>query len=382
MHSRPSSPLRCRAPLEIILTQEPADDKPPAAMYNTVMKRHAIIPLFIPHRGCPHRCVFCDQKTITARSAPVTAADVRRTVAQYLPTLRGRGLEAIELAFYGGSFTGIPATEQTELLDAACDCKRRGLIDRIRLSTRPDFIDKTVLDRLRRYAVDTVELGAQSFDPEVLARSRRGHTAEDIERACRMLREAGFAFGIQLMIGLPGDTREKAVHSAQRAAALAPQQARLYPTVVLPHTELAEMTRRGEYRPLSEEEAVATTAAMYRILDRAGVTILRVGLKSTDLITPAADLGGGYHPAFRQLVEGRLARENVDRQLARLCRGTPPQLPPALRIEADSRCFSALIGHKACNRRRWERLWPGTRFHWHINHDLKDGEYCVKILTS
>ncbi|MEA4923531.1 MAG: radical SAM protein [Eubacteriaceae bacterium] len=337
------------------------------------MKKHAIIPIFIPHRGCPNDCVFCNQKIITARTADVTPKDVEEIIEQYLPTLENRGLEEIEVAFFGGSFTGIPMEDQRGFLEVASRYKKAGLIDKIHMSTRPDYIDEDILDNLESYNADIIELGVQSFDNGVLDICRRGHTEEDVYKACRLIREYGFTLGIQLMIGLPGDTKKQAVASSEKTAALKPEMARLYPTVVLPDTELALMCRDHRYVPLSEDEAVDITAEMYKILDAAGVTILRVGLKSTDLITSDTDLGGSYHPAFRQLVEGKIALERIKALLD----DHAPEPGNDITFYSNSHSFSSMIGHKGCNRKILESQYAGHKLQWKVNNDLKDNVYSL-----
>ena len=366
--------------------------------YNVIaMKKHAIIPIFIPHRGCPNDCVFCNQRAITARQADVSPDDVRSILDQWLSTMQrqdgsGRGLETIEAAFFGGSFTGLPMEEQAGFLAVLKEYKDAGKIDRIHLSTRPDYIDEPILEQLKNFGADIIELGVQSFDPEVLARSRRGHTVEDIYRACRLVREYGFTLGIQLMIGLPADSMTKCIDSARQAAALRPSLARLYPTVVLQDTELARLYAEGLYKPLSTEEAVAITKEMYRILDQAGITILRVGLKSTDLISDGSGsqvCGHSYHPAFRQLVEGQLAREQLESQLQDLLRehgSTRPEGPPSkadpIRVVFTScgESFSNMIGHKACNRQYFSASYPDLSFSFETDGGLPRGIYIAKKL--
>ena len=234
------------------------------------MKKHAIIPIFISHRGCPNDCVFCNQKKITARQGDVTEEDVRNTIKTYLSTLNDMNMETIELSFFGGSFTGIPIEEQSRFLAIAYEYKQRGIIDKIHMSTRPDYIDREILDNLRKYSVDVIELGVQSFDDAVLKKSNRGHSAAAVYDACRLIKEYGFTLGIQLMIGLPGDSLESCIYSARETVKIAPEIARLYPTIIIEDTELLEMYRRGEYSPLTLDEAVAVTKEMYRILDDAG----------------------------------------------------------------------------------------------------------------
>lgn len=344
------------------------------------MKKHAIIPVFIPHRGCPNDCVFCNQKAITARGGDVSPEDVINIIEQYLPTLTGRGLETIELAFFGGSFTGIPIEEQSAFLEVAALYKRRGLIDKIHMSTRPDYITPEILDNLKKYDADTIELGVQSFDDEVLAKSGRGHRAAAVYDACSLIKEYGFELGIQLMIGLPGDSLEKCIYSARETVRIGPSIARLYPTIVLEDTALYRMHRAGTYHALSTEEAVAITKEMYRILDGAGINIIRVGLKSTDLISGSGSdrdhtAGHTYHPAFRQLVEGELAKEDLEAQLR------------ALIDEKDSKevvfrscreSFSNMIGNCGCNRKYFTEKYPDICFRFAADDSLPRNTYAAE----
>lgn len=344
------------------------------------MKTHAIIPVFIPHLGCPNDCVFCNQKIITARQQAVTEGDVRRTVEQYLSTLRGSTVKTIELAFYGGSFTGLPVPEQDRYLDIALEYKRAGIVDAIHMSTRPDYIDGGILDDLEAHEVDVIELGVQSFHPEVLAASNRGHTAEDIYRACDLIRARGFTLGIQLMIGLPEDSRERCIFSAKEAAAIGPEIARLYPTVVIDDTELARMMARGEYTPLPQKEAVSITKDMYRILTDAGVNVIRVGLKSTDLISENGRIEGRtYHPAFRQLVEGEIAREDLEAQLRDLAESGKLPDGGQLTFLCSPASMSNMAGHGACNRKHFTERYPQFDIRFAADESVEDGRYFVLV---
>lgn len=349
------------------------------------MKKHAIIPIFIPHRGCPNDCVFCNQKAITARQPDVTPADVRKTIETYLPTLAGRGLETVEVAFFGGSFTGLPIEEQSAFLAVAREYKVRGLIDKIHMSTRPDYINEPILDNLRSYDADTIELGVQSFDDAVLAAAGRGHTAGDVYSACSLIKDYGFELGVQLMIGLPGDSLEKCLYSARETVRMQPSIARLYPTIVLPDTALFDLYRAGLYHPLTTEEAVAITKEMYRIIDGAGINIIRVGLKSTDLISGSGSgsdktFGHTYHPAFRQLVEGEIAREDIEAQLLALGlraaasdAGSPaPIKKRRVTVYANGVSFSNMIGNKACNRTYFEKAYPDLSLRFKVDNSLQD----------
>ena len=366
--------------------------------YNVDMKKHAIIPIFIPHRGCGHSCVFCNQRAITARQPDVSPEEVRGILDQWLSTMQrldgpdSTGLETIEAAFYGGSFTGLPLSEQAAFLAVTKEYKDRGLIDRIHLSTRPDYIDDQILSQLADYDVDIIELGVQSFDPEVFFFFFFFHTVQDIYTACDRIRSYGFTLGIQLMIGLPGDSLEKCIDSARQTVSIGPSLARLYPTVVLRDTELARMYAEGEYRPLTTEEAVAITKEMYRILDDAGITILRVGLKSTDLISDSSESsaveGFSFHPAIRQLVEGEIAKEDLEAQLTPMLREHDPGPSSGLAGEHGStqrfvfsccgESFSNMIGHKACNKKYCTGKFPHASFIFAVDDALPRGTYLVK----
>lgn len=338
------------------------------------MKKHAIIPVFIPHKGCPNDCVFCNQKAITARTADVTPEDVRNLIDNYLPTLENRGLETIELAFFGGSFTGIPMEEQSAFLAVAKEYKDKGLIHKIHMSTRPDYIDEQILDNLKKYDADIIELGVQSFDPDVLTTSNRGHKAEDVYKACDLIKSYGFELGIQLMIGLPGDSMEKCIFSAKEAVRIGPSIARLYPTIVLNDTELFNMYKAGIYEPLTTEEAVKITKEMYKLLDDAGINIIRVGLKSTDLITEGGEVRGHtYHPAFRQLVEGEIAREQLEAQLQELIEDDTQDLA----FISSGPSFSNMIGNSKANRIYFEKKYPNLKIRFKVDHSLEDGKYIV-----
>ena len=344
------------------------------------MKILSIIPVFLPHKGCPHACVICNQKAITARTADVKPEDVRNTADEWLSTLSGRGLDEIELSFFGGSFTGIPIEEQSAFLAVAKEYKDTGKIDKIHLSTRPDYIDKEILDNLMAYTVDVIELGVQSLDDKVLELSERGHSAADVYKACEMIKSYGcFTLGIQLMIGLPGDSYESCIASAKEAVAIGPEIARLYPTVIISDTELCSMYRSGEFVPFSHEEMLRTTTDMYRILTGAGINVIRVGLKSTALISDAegSSVVGEYHPAFRQLVEGRIAREEIEERLREIDKAAGG-LRTEVVIKAGPDRFSAVIGHKAENKRYFRERFPDLMIKYIEDPDIPEQKVSVE----
>lgn len=337
------------------------------------MKTHAIIPIFLPHIGCPNDCVFCNQKTITAKAKPLEEKEMIQTIETYLSTLLKRNMKTIEIAFFGGSFTGMSIEEQTKYLKIAKAYKDKGIIDEIRLSTRPDYINEAILTHLKQYQVNTIELGVQSFDEEVLRQSDRGHSSEKVEISAGLIKSHGFKLGIQLMIGLPGDSYEKAKLSAQKAVKLKPTVARLYPTIVLKDTELENMYHQGKYKPFTKEEVLKTTKEMYLILKKAGIKVIRIGLKSSDFISEGSSVvAGDYHPAFRQVVESEIVKDYLESQLNKSFTKAG--------FYSNSTNFSTMIGNKKSNKEYFENKYSHKIFEFKTNEELKDEEYQVKLL--
>jgi histone acetyltransferase (RNA polymerase elongator complex component) len=261
---------------------------------------HKNIPIFIPHLGCPHQCVFCNQHSISG-CVQFDERTAEAEIEQALSTLAD-GADA-EIAFFGGSFTGIDRTLMCRLLDLAERYVGQGRVTGIRLSTRPDYIDGEILSILSRYSVRTVELGLQSMDDAVLVASGRGHTAEQARRACRAVVEAGFSLVGQMMIGLPASTIESEIKTAEEICELGAVAARIYPTVVFYKTPLCEMTARGDYIPLSVSEAAERSAQVLSVLEERGVSCIRIGLCASDgLTSPETVLAGPNHPALGELV--------------------------------------------------------------------------------
>lgn len=311
------------------------------------MAKRRIIPLFIPHAGCPNACVFCDQKKITGTATPVTPALVRKEIEAALP----EGGEGAELAFYGGSFTAMPGDIQEGLLSAAEPYLRSGQLGALRLSTRPDAIDRGVCERLRRYGVSTVELGCQSLDDEVLLLSGRGHTAEDTEQAVALLREYGFSVILQMMTGLPGDKGEASLQTAEKIIRLHPDGVRIYPTVVLRGTKLEEMMRQGRYQPHSVEDAVELCANIYKRFLCANIPVIRVGLNPTEDLSGGEAVAGAYHPALGELVLSRMYRQRGE-ELLRDSSGEEA----VFRVHPSR--ISVMVGQKRENIRYFQGKFP------------------------
>ena len=281
--------------------------------------RTRIIPVFVPHLGCPRDCVFCNQRKISGSLMPATAETVRTALEMGLSKLSENS--NTQLAFYGGSFTAIPVEKQNALLDAALPFLRAGRLSSLRLSTRPDAIDEETLLRLRDYGVQTIELGAQSMCDAVLGASNRGHRAEDTEKAAILIRDFGFTLILQMMTGLPGDTPERALQTAERLLALRPDGVRIYPTVVIADTPLAELWKAGRYQEHSVEEAVALCARLLPLFEAANVPVIRLGLNPTDELSGGEALAGAYHPAFGELVRSRLLLERAKALFSEADRG-------------------------------------------------------------
>ena len=267
--------------------------------------KNYIIPIFIPHHGCTHQCVFCNQKKITGLETPITPTEVLAIIEEHLARInRPRN---IEVAFYGGSFTALPLAMQRELLLPAYRVLEEGRIHAIRLSTRPDCITQAILKQLSDLGVSTIELGAQSLNDCVLYSTARGHTTQDVISAVKIIKEAGIKCGLQLMVGLPNEDWISLIQSSKLATKLSPDFIRIYPTLVIADTPLERSYRSGKYRPLSIDEAVARCAFMKTIFERSDIPVIRVGLQATEELSDSSVvLAGPFHPAFGELVESYL----------------------------------------------------------------------------
>lgn len=301
-------------------------------------KRHYIIPIFISHIGCPHQCVFCNQDKIAKEvENEVKAKDVRDTVNEYLETIDHNN-STVEVSFFGGTFTAIDVNKQKELLAVAKEYKDKGLIDKIRMSTRPDAINGYILSYLKDYNVDIIELGVQSLDDEILRLSGRGHTVEDVVKASKLIKEYGFILGHQIMPGLPGDNFDKDIETAKKSIEMKPDICRIYPALVIKDTPMEKMYKRGEYKPYSLEEAVNISKEIYKLYTEANINIIRIGLQPTENITWGGDLvDGPFHPAFRELVEGSLICDNIKNSVNK---------DEDIIIEINSRDLSKLYANK------------------------------------
>ena len=282
--------------------------------------KHANVAFFVPMVGCPHRCSFCDQNSITGESGIPTPEEVDKTLKKAARELHGFS-EKAEIAFFGGSFTMIPRELMLSLLAPAKKWVDRKAFSGIRISTRPDAIDEEVLAVLKEYGVTSIELGAQSCSDEVLEKNRRGHSFADTQRAAELIRNAGFSLGLQMMTGMPGSTKELDVLTAARFAALKPETMRIYPALVLRNTLMAKWYEDGEFVPQSIEEAAETCAELLDIFELYGIKVIRLGLHAEESLEENL-LAGPYHPAFREICEGLRFRKKIAPMLTRLPKGS------------------------------------------------------------
>jgi histone acetyltransferase (RNA polymerase elongator complex component) len=272
-----------------------------------------IVPVFIPHLGCPHRCIFCQQEKITSQQGPAPAGrEVRAIIEQALASPRFSPLAENEIAFFGGTFTSLPVRLIQELLEATAPYLDRGLFTGIRVSTRPDAIDPSICRLIAGYKVKTVELGAQSMNDDVLCLSGRGHTAADTVHAARLLKKLRFKLGIQIMPGLPGDSESVFSETISEVVAIHPDMVRIYPAVVIQGTALAAWYREGRYSPLSLQEAVERCQEACMKFEAEGISVIRLGLmNSPSLREPGQILAGPWHEAFGHLVKCMIYRNKI-----------------------------------------------------------------------
>lgn len=328
------------------------------------MDKHINIALFVPHLGCPHQCSFCNQKTISGCVKQPDENDVREAVET---ALSGRNTEKAEIAFFGGSFTAIDRDYMLSLLSTAYAYIESGKVGGIRISTRPDCIDEEVLDILKKYGVTSIELGCQSMDDTVLENNHRGHTAEDVVKASKLIRVYDFELGHQMMTGLYSSTDEKDIFTARELIKLQPDTVRIYPTVILENTENAERYRKSEYIPQTLDEAVLLCSKLLRMFNEAKIPVIRLGLHSGGGLDDGY-IAGAYHPAFRELCESRIYLENTVEKLKDIPKGK-------IETAVSERYISMMNGQKKQNIKKLSELGYDTV----ITGDRNLKKYEIKI---
>lgn len=271
--------------------------------------KHANVSLFVPHAGCPHRCSFCNQTTISGSLKPLEPDEVDNACLTAIKSAHASP-ESSEIAFFGGSFTAIDEEYMITLLKRAKKYIGDGFFRGVRISTRPDCIDIHKLEILKSFGVTSIELGAQSMDDEVLRLNERGHTADDVRNASALIKNYGFSLGLQMMTGLMGSDNAKDLFTAKEIIALSPETVRIYPTIVIEGTTLAEKMRSGEYVPQTLDDAVSLCAKLLLMFRENNIKVIRLGLHSGGNVEEGY-LGGAYHPAFRELCEGEIYLEKM-----------------------------------------------------------------------
>ncbi len=301
--------------------------------------KHSNIAIFIPHIGCPNMCSFCNQRTISGTQVAPTADEIKQTLSYALSI--SKSPQNTEIAFFGGSFTAIDREYMLSLLEATKEFIGKDKFMGIRVSTRPDFIDDEILSLLKEYNVTSIELGVQSLDDEVLKANRRGHDSKIVDFAVSKIKEYGFSLGLQMMVGLYKDTKEKLYKTAQKIIDYRPDTVRIYPTVVLEGTYLDELYKSGEYTPVSLNEAVEICADLLLKFEQEDINVIRLGLHASESVG-AQMTAGAYHPAFRELCENRIYLNAVLTVLKDI-------KPCKIEVEVAQNCISKLVGQNRSN---------------------------------
>lgn len=332
-----------------------------------------IIPVFIPHSGCPHRCAFCNQLTITgAKQGFPDATEIRTHIERYL-RYRGTRRSYNQIAFYGGNFMGLNPERVRFFLEAVQPFIQSGRIDGIRFSTRPDTITPDRLDLMEAFPVQAIELGVQSMDDQVLFRIQRGHTAKDTEVAVQRLKARGYTVGLQIMVGLPGEDDTSCRHTGEHVADLLPGFVRIYPTVVLQNSLLAEWHRLGAYTPLTLQDAVQRSKRLVRIFQKKHIPVARLGLQHTeDLVYGSGIVAGPYHPAFGELVYSELFFDRAVDGISAV--GSMPQ---KIVLKVHPRSVSKMRGNRNINIERLLRRFGIRSIHVVPDPALSEHEVAI-----
>ena len=345
------------------------------------MKKEYIIPVFVPHLGCPHACVFCNQNKISGEQKKVRAEDVKKTIEYYLDNFKDKDDTEVEVAFFGGSFTAIEEELQVELLEAAYEYVKKGLVDSIRISTRPDYIDKDILKRLKKYKVKTIELGVQSANNYILKKAERGHTFEDVKKASKLINRYRFTLGHQMMIGLPDSTLLDEINTAKALIKLKPKIVRIYPVLVIKGTKLEEEYLSKEYEPLSVIQTVERAKQVTYLFNKKKIKVIRIGLQNTEEISKPGSknsevVAGPYHPAFRQLVEGSIWYDAIVEKIKKFNTKVKQ-----VEIRANSNDVNNIIGHKKENIEKLKEIYE-VDVVIKTDDSIKDGKFEIDILKT
>lgn len=338
--------------------------------------KHVNIPVFVPHLGCPHDCVFCNQKKITGKQSFDISA-VEADISRQLSTVDSEKC-SVEIAFFGGSFTGIPKDDMLALLAISDKFVESGRVHSVRCSTRPDYIDSEILRILKEHNVKTVEIGVQSMDAQVLGACARGHSPEQTEGACRLIVESGLELVGQMMVGLPFSDKEKELETARAICRFGAKGARIYPTVVFKDTALLNMTQSGLYIPLDVEDAVDRCADIIKIFVDNGVSIIRIGLCESEGLHDNGIAAGAYHPALGEMCLSRYYYNLVVSQINMLT--LSPNEDHKVRITVNPRELSKLIGQNRVNKIMLGKKYPSIAFTFKADESLPCHQASITVL--
>jgi histone acetyltransferase (RNA polymerase elongator complex component) len=334
-------------------------------------QRHYTIPVFIPEEACPNQCVFCNQHRIAGAECAPSVEEVIRKINAHLLTIPAEG--EVEIGFFGGNFTGIPLAEQQAYLGSVQNFIDSGRVQGIRLSTRPDYITPEILNFLKQYHVTSIELGAQSLDDGVLKLAGRGHTSSQVALASQLIRDHGFNLGLQMMIGLPGDTPDKSIFTAKEIIRLGAVSSRIYPTLVIKNTELEQLYLGGKYTPLTLSDAIEQVADIVPLFIEADVKILRIGLHPSEgLLDRSSLVAGPFEVAFGEMVFSKIWNSKLSNMVF------PNGKRNQLVITVANGMRNPAIGYKAVNKNLLLESFRKVMFNESAN--LKGFEYHVDTM--
>lgn len=324
------------------------------------MSKTMNIPVFIPHNGCPNDCVFCNQRKISGVKESEELVKVKQFIQESIDSSNGRS--DIEIAFFGGSFTGLDQDIQKLYLDMGTEFVDKYKLKGIRMSTRPDYINQDIMGFLSDYPVSSIELGVQSLNDKVLKATKRNHSVEHVNLAVELIKKSGIELGLQMMIGLPEDNIEFVQETLSKIINFEPATVRIYPTLVIKDTELEDMFLSGNYIPLTVEEAVEQVALILPKIINHNITVLRVGLQANEGLNSGDYIAGPYHPAFKELVMDRMIYNEIHKRISEL------ESEENLVISGNRKMFNRLIGHKKQNKIVFEK----EGFSLNCDEDLQD----------
>lgn len=344
------------------------------------MKKEYIIPIFVPHLGCPNDCTFCNQKSISGQQKMVTTNEIKKTIEYFLENVKDKDAYK-EVAFFGGSFTGIEYEKQEEFLKTAYEYIKNKQINSIRVSTRPDYINKKELKLLKKYKVKTIELGVQSSNDYILKKIGRGHTFDDVKKASKMIRMHRFKLGHQMMVGLPESTKIDDINTAKALIRLKPKMVRIYPVLVVKGTQLEKDYENGTYEPVSVVQAVEICKELVTMFNKKNIEVIRIGLQTTDEICDPNNgnsevIAGPYHPAFRQLVESGLWYDSIVAKIKKL-----NVKVKEVQVTVNPVDVNNVIGHKKENAIKLKELYD-VDLVIEQNEKMKQGKSKIEVTKT